>query len=39
MPASPHEIVQAEEEGANFELLTAPLGLLGREENCGQSNA
>lgn len=29
MPASPHEIVQAEEEGANFELLTAPLGFIG----------
>lgn len=29
MPASPHEIVQAEEEGAKFELLTAPLGFIG----------
>ncbi|RYD03661.1 hypothetical protein N752_18100 [Desulforamulus aquiferis] len=29
MPASLHEIEQAEEEGVNFELLTAPVGFIG----------
>ncbi|WP_031514788.1 FAD-dependent oxidoreductase [Desulfofalx alkaliphila] len=31
MPANPHEIEQADEEGVNFELLTAPLGFVGEE--------
>lgn len=30
MPASPHEIAQAEEEGVKFELLTAPVGFNGK---------
>ncbi len=29
MPASPHEIEQAEEEGVKFEFLTAPVGFVG----------
>lgn len=29
MPASHHEVVQAEEEGVQFELLTAPLAFIG----------
>ena len=32
MPANPHEITQAEEEGVRFELLTAPVGFIGEEE-------
>ena len=29
MPASPHEVSQAEEEGVKFDLLTAPVGFIG----------
>ncbi|PKM42379.1 MAG: pyridine nucleotide-disulfide oxidoreductase [Firmicutes bacterium HGW-Firmicutes-8] len=29
MPANPHEVHQAEEEGVKFELLTAPVGFVG----------
>ncbi|TLN01320.1 pyridine nucleotide-disulfide oxidoreductase, partial [bacterium] len=29
MPANPHEVVQADEEGVKFELLTAPVGFVG----------
>lgn len=31
MPASPHEIEQAKEEGVQFELLTAPVGFVGED--------
>ncbi len=29
MPANPHEVEQADEEGVKFELLTAPVGFVG----------
>ncbi len=31
MPASPHEIEQAEEEGVKFEFLTAPVSFIGEQ--------
>ena len=31
MPASPHEVTQADEEGVKFELLTAPVAFVGKE--------
>lgn len=31
MPASPHEIEQADEEGVKFELLTAPVAFVGEQ--------
>ena len=31
MPASRHEVEQAEEEGVKFELLTAPVGFIGKD--------